>query len=153
MYSILKKYGEIKKWPPSNYSKTMLLYDLERVMGIEPTQLAWKARALPLSYTRRISPVGTTPSDFNKMRGGGGRIRTYVDIRRQIYSLLPLTTRPPLPIPHSQAGAAGERKKEDLAAIVNLKRVGKRSFHVFPYPEASLRYAPPHRTPHLFLFR
>ena len=28
--------------------------------------------------------------------GGGGRIRTYVDIRRQIYSLLPLTTRPPL---------------------------------------------------------
>ena len=52
MYSILKKYGEIKKWPPSNYSKTMLLYDLERVMGIEPTQLAWKARALPLSYTR-----------------------------------------------------------------------------------------------------
>src|SRR5947209_3034984 len=28
--------------------------------------------------------------------GGGGRIRTYVDIRRQIYSLLPLTARPPL---------------------------------------------------------
>ena len=28
--------------------------------------------------------------------GGGGRIRTYVGIRRQIYSLLPLTTRPPL---------------------------------------------------------
>ena len=27
--------------------------DVERVMGIEPTWLAWKARALPLSYTRR----------------------------------------------------------------------------------------------------
>ena len=25
---------------------------MERVMGIEPTSLAWKAAALPLSYTR-----------------------------------------------------------------------------------------------------
>jgi hypothetical protein len=25
---------------------------MERVMGIEPTSLAWEARALPLSYTR-----------------------------------------------------------------------------------------------------
>ncbi len=29
----------------------------------------------------------------NKFSGGGSRIRTYVDIRRQIYSLLPLTAR------------------------------------------------------------
>jgi hypothetical protein len=28
---------------------------VERVMGIEPTRLAWKARALPLSYTRTIN--------------------------------------------------------------------------------------------------
>ena len=28
---------------------------LERVMGIEPTQLAWKARTLPLSYTRIVN--------------------------------------------------------------------------------------------------
>ena len=27
---------------------------MERVVGIEPTFLAWKARALPLSYTRII---------------------------------------------------------------------------------------------------
>ena len=27
---------------------------LERVKGIEPSQLAWKARTLPLSYTRKI---------------------------------------------------------------------------------------------------
>ena len=27
---------------------------LERVKGIEPSQPAWKAGALPLSYTRRI---------------------------------------------------------------------------------------------------
>ena len=30
---------------------------LERVMGIEPTRLAWKARALPLSYTRLLTAI------------------------------------------------------------------------------------------------
>lgn len=50
-------------------------------MGIEPTCPAWKAGALPLSYIR--------------VRGWG-RIRTYVDLRRQIYSLMPLTARPPI---------------------------------------------------------
>src|ERR1700731_5273058 len=38
-------------------------------------------------------PLGSWQS---RGAGGGGRIRTYVGIRRQIYSLLPLTTRPPL---------------------------------------------------------
>ena len=57
---------------------------MERVMGIEPTQPAWKAGTLPLSYTR------------TNHSGGGSRIRTYVRIRGQIYSLLPLTTRPSL---------------------------------------------------------
>ena len=33
---------------------------------------------------------------LKKHRGGEGRIRTFVDSRRQIYSLLPLTARPPL---------------------------------------------------------
>ena len=28
-------------------------FNLERVKGIEPSQLAWKARTLPLSYTRK----------------------------------------------------------------------------------------------------
>ncbi len=28
------------------------LFFLERVMGIEPTYLAWKASVLPLNYTR-----------------------------------------------------------------------------------------------------
>ena len=27
---------------------------MERVTGIEPAQLAWKARTLPFSYTRKI---------------------------------------------------------------------------------------------------
>ncbi len=29
-----------------------MLFVLERVMGIEPTQSAWKAEILPLNYTR-----------------------------------------------------------------------------------------------------
>ena len=35
---------------------SQLSYDpiMERVKGIEPSQLAWKARTLPLSYTRII---------------------------------------------------------------------------------------------------
>jgi hypothetical protein len=99
---------------------------LERVMGIEPTPPAWKAGALPLSYTRiepqtrwRRTKIGKSErssllilawfgSDRSRparllaslaraaRRGGGGRIRTYVRVRGQIYSLLPLTTRPPL---------------------------------------------------------
>ena len=31
---------------------------MERVMGIEPTQPAWKAGTLPLSYTRVRGPAG-----------------------------------------------------------------------------------------------
>lgn len=38
----------------------------QRVMGIEPTQSAWKAEVLPLNYTREIF--------------GGGRIRTFEGI-------------------------------------------------------------------------
>jgi hypothetical protein len=29
-----------------------VIYVVERVMGIEPTLLAWKAKVLPLNYTR-----------------------------------------------------------------------------------------------------
>ena len=54
---------------------------MERVKGIEPSSSGWKPEALPLSYTRI---------------GGGGWIRTNVDISQQFYRLPPLTTRPPL---------------------------------------------------------
>ena len=60
-------------------------------MGIEPTRPAWKAGVLPLNYTR-IRCLQYLLS------GGGSRIRTCVHIRGQIYSLLPLTTRPSLQI-------------------------------------------------------
>jgi hypothetical protein len=32
---------------------------MERVVGIEPTWLAWKARTLPLSYTRNYLIIHT----------------------------------------------------------------------------------------------
>ena len=39
---------------------------LERVMGIGPTQPAWKAGILPLNYTRKL-PYTTTLTYFSKM--------------------------------------------------------------------------------------
>ncbi len=36
-------------------------FDLERVMGIEPTLSAWEAEVLPLNYTRRIYNFTTVP--------------------------------------------------------------------------------------------
>jgi hypothetical protein len=41
---------------------------LERVMGIEPTRLAWKARALPLSYTRITSVFRLTNSIISQIK-------------------------------------------------------------------------------------
>ena len=63
--------------------------NLERGRRIELLALAWKAKVLPLYEPR------TTPERFF-FAGGEGWIRTSVLVRGQIYSLLPLTTRPPL---------------------------------------------------------
>src|SRR5689334_10799768 len=53
------------------------------------------------------------PSAKSAKDGGEGWIRTSVRLRGQIYSLLPLTTRPPLQVqagaPHGGAGAACQR--------------------------------------------
>src|SRR4029077_21129666 len=82
----------------------------------EPASLAWKARVLPLNYSRiTTQPLDrTAPRHGQSLRlrfssahhiqalckihfaGGEGWIRTSVLVRGQIYSLLPLTTRPPL---------------------------------------------------------
>ena len=60
MYTI-KKMARLKGFEPlalclEGRCSIQLSYrrvcDVERVMGIEPTQPAWKAGALPLSYTR-----------------------------------------------------------------------------------------------------
>ena len=37
------------------------MHILERVKGIEPSQPAWKAGALPLSYTRMVEETGFEP--------------------------------------------------------------------------------------------
>jgi hypothetical protein len=44
------------KAPAANLTRLELRYlekKLERVKGIEPSSLAWEAKALPLSYTRK----------------------------------------------------------------------------------------------------
>ena len=97
---------------------------VERETGIEPASLAWKAKVLPLNYSRvgvfdgfsahptrgaadgHHSPLLTTnyrlthspsfPLNFCGKPGGGGWIRTSVGVSQQIYSLPPLATRAPL---------------------------------------------------------
>ena len=77
---------------PDTWLRRPLLYPaelqahvlLERVKGIEPSQLAWKARALPLSYTRKL---------FGWWREKDSNLRSR---RQQIYSLPPLAAREPL---------------------------------------------------------
>jgi hypothetical protein len=78
-------------------------------MGIEPTSLAWKAKVLPLNYTRSLSEQiqagitfhhKTTPAPIffhitplTWWRGEDSNLRR---LSRQIYSLIPLATREPL---------------------------------------------------------
>ena len=47
-------------WPPAHLPQIVTAYQpksliLERVKGIEPSYSAWKAAALPLSYTRIVT--------------------------------------------------------------------------------------------------
>jgi hypothetical protein len=67
---------------------------MERETGIEPVSLAWKAKVLPLNYSRLdaiewISYLALV----NNATGGGSWIRTSVGVSQQIYSLPPLATR------------------------------------------------------------
>ncbi len=61
--------------------------ELERVKGIEPSSSAWKAVALPLSYTRegsftrRATAFTSRPDAPVFILGGGSWIRTNVDAR------------------------------------------------------------------------
>ncbi len=93
---------------------------MERETGIEPASLAWKARVLPLNYSRQLTQgaIQEASNETSKLapeerirfpfhsklfNGGEGWIRTSVLVRGQIYSLLPLTTRPPLRRTHDYA--------------------------------------------------
>jgi hypothetical protein len=47
---VFPNFSQFRKLPSTNSSNLLIL--LERVKGIEPSYSAWKAAALPLSYTR-----------------------------------------------------------------------------------------------------
>ena len=69
-------------------------------MGIEPTPSAWKAVVLPLNYTRQSlchcteTGVSIPATPVVWWRGEDLNLRR---LSRQIYSLIPLATREPLP--------------------------------------------------------
>ena len=69
---------------------------MERETGIEPASLAWKARVLPLNYSRKTEFRASTVQRLQTQSGGGDWIRTSVGVSQQIYSLPPLATRAPL---------------------------------------------------------
>jgi hypothetical protein len=120
-----------------------LLKTLERVKGIEPSSSAWKAVALPLSYTRELersfsvrgppSPSGFggqpshSPACQPKRRtgakaGGGGRTRTYEGVSQRIYSP------PPLPLgtlPRRRARPLAETHIWSLAGRVYGERAAR----------------------------
>ena len=74
-----------------------------------------------LSYTRGNPWDGLCRAYPVQRNGhGGGRIRTYVGIRRQIYSLLPLATRAPHPLP---AICANRSQQQHPGGTRRLSRV------------------------------
>jgi hypothetical protein len=64
-----------KKTSPVD-EEEIIICDLERDEGVEPSSLAWKAKVLPIYESRMVRSLGFEPRTL------------------QIYSLLPLTTRP-----------------------------------------------------------
>ena len=64
-----------------------------------PRHQAWKASALPTELLPHNFELRTADNRIHKKiqpsNNGGGRIRTFVGVSRQIYSLLPLATRAP----------------------------------------------------------
>jgi hypothetical protein len=98
--------------------------------GSNPRHQAWKACALPAELLPQILPSSTSsstsPPDFSfdfiprssffalrssllALQDGGGRIRTFEGISRQIYSLLPLATWVPHPAPSEPPAILEER--------------------------------------------
>ena len=77
--------------------------------------------ALPRPCTKpSILPRSRLPR--SRRAGGGGRIRTYEDVRRQIYSLLPLTARQPLRIACRPAQRNAAHKMSGLTLSIQARR-------------------------------
>ncbi len=76
-----------------------------------PTRLK---RKIFNGFKPSMGPLSSARFDgIDREFGGGGRIRTSVLIRGQIYSLLPLTTRPPL---HAERPEHRPGRREDCAS-------------------------------------
>ena len=85
------------QWSSTPHFNCFIANDrLERVAGIEPAYSAWKAAALPLSYTRALTPA--------PVNGGGGWIRTNVAYATDLQSVpFNHSGTPPLKIPSGVA--------------------------------------------------
>ncbi len=59
---------------PVKAKKAEKYKNLERAKGIEPSRLAWKARALPLSYARLPHTFGYVASNARRRRLGRPRL-------------------------------------------------------------------------------
>src|ERR1017187_9816286 len=79
-----------RTWVASNAIWYNSLKRLERVKGIEPSSSAWKAVALPLSYTRGTRRTFTNDTARRAKVGGRGRTRTYEGIASG-FKVLPLS--------------------------------------------------------------
>ena len=102
---------KIRHAPPGSTRQHLTPHKWSGRRDSNPRQAAWKAATLPTEllpplenrsqphYEKR--PFGRSLDPNGAPGGGEGRVRTSVGIRRQIYSLLPLTTRAP---PHAFPG-------------------------------------------------
>ena len=59
---------------------------MERVMGIEPTQPAWKAGALPLSYTRTYLPNTLLLKQWWREKDSNLRTHTRADLQSATFN-------------------------------------------------------------------
>ena len=92
IFSRIPRYsGVFREAGNSPKVRTQVRTDLERVAGIEPASSAWKAEVLPLNYTRGV------PATFLLSLWWWGKDLNLRRLSRQIYSLIPLTTREPHP--------------------------------------------------------
>ena len=81
-----------------NKQTTFRFLKVERVAGIEPASLAWKAKVLPLNYTRALTIVISNNSIPRRSDWWWGKDSNLRRHSRQIYSLIPLTAWVPHPI-------------------------------------------------------
>ncbi len=99
---------------------------VERETGIEPVSLAWKAKVLPLNYSRPGS-LDPRPTPLAGHRLWWRRLDSNQRTQcGQIYSLLPLTTRPPLlrQARNYSTGSPGCNRSRRRAAIRPATELG-----------------------------